>query len=82
VIELGYEENPCLAGHDQGRRPKRTKAQNLLLRLDEREDEVLRFAHDFRVPFDNTSPSAICGCSSYSRRSPAVGAPAMAPTGS
>ena len=24
-----------------------------MLRLDEREDEVLRFATDFRVPFDN-----------------------------
>jgi len=35
------------------RQPKRTKAQNLLLRLDQREDEVLRFAHDFRVSFDN-----------------------------
>jgi transposase len=53
VIELGYEENPGLAGKDDGRRPKRTKAQNLLLRLDQREDEVVRFAHDFRVPFDN-----------------------------
>lgn len=53
VTELGYEENPGLATRDDGPRPKRTKAQNLLLRLDEREDEVLRFAHDFRVPFDN-----------------------------
>jgi transposase len=53
LIALGYEENPDLAGQDQGRRPKRTKAQNLLLRLDERETEVLRFASDFRVPFDN-----------------------------
>ena len=53
LIALGYEENPGLAGQDQGRRPKRTKAQNLLLRLDEREIEVLRFATDFRVPFDN-----------------------------
>ena len=39
---------------DQGRRrPKRTKAQNLLLRLEEREAEALRFCHDFEVPFDN-----------------------------
>jgi transposase len=53
VIELGYEENPGLADKVDGRRPKRTKAQNLLLRLDQREPEVLRFAHDFRVPFDN-----------------------------
>ena len=54
VVALGYEENPKLvAGDDGGRRQKRTKAQNLLLRLDEREHEVLRFATDFRVPFDN-----------------------------
>jgi uncharacterized coiled-coil protein SlyX len=53
LIELGYEENPGLADQEDGRRPKRTKAQNLLLRLDQREQEVLRFAHDLRVPFDN-----------------------------
>lgn len=53
LIELGYEENPSVAAQPDGRRPKRTKAQNLLLRLDEREEEALRFAHDFRVPFDN-----------------------------
>jgi Transposase IS66 family len=32
---------------------KRTKAQNLLLRLDCQETEALRFAHDFQVPFTN-----------------------------
>ena len=53
MIKLGYEENPRLAGDSDGRQPKRTKAQNLLIRLDQREREVLRFAHDFRVPFDN-----------------------------
>jgi transposase len=53
VIEFGFEENPGLDPDPSGRRPKRTKAQNLLLRLDEREQETLRFAHDFRVPFDN-----------------------------
>jgi transposase len=53
VIKLGHEQNPELAQDRSGRRPKRTKAQNLLLRLDEREQEALRFAHDFRVPFDN-----------------------------
>jgi hypothetical protein len=54
LIALGYEENPGLVATGPGeRRPKRTKAQNLLLRLDEREDEALRFATDFRVPFDN-----------------------------
>ena len=53
IIKLGYEENPGLAATVDGRRPKRTKAQNLLVRLDQREREVLRFANDFRVPFDN-----------------------------
>jgi len=53
LIALGYEENPGLADHHNDRQIKRTKAQNLLLRLEERETEVLRFAHDFRVPFDN-----------------------------
>jgi transposase len=53
VIKLGYEENPTLADHGDGPQRKRTKAQNLLLRLDHREVEVLRFARDFRVPFDN-----------------------------
>jgi transposase len=53
VIWLGYEDNPGLTGQSDGRQPKRTKAHNLLLRLDQRQNEVLRFAHDFRVPFDN-----------------------------
>ncbi len=53
VIKLGYEQNPGLDPETAGRRPRRTKAQNLLLRLDEREQETLRFAHDFQVPFDN-----------------------------
>jgi transposase len=32
---------------------KQTPARNLLARLDEHREQVLRFAHDFRVPFDN-----------------------------
>lgn len=53
VIAMGHQENLGLAKESGGRRAKRTKAQNLLLRLDQRESEVLRFATDFRVPFDN-----------------------------
>jgi transposase len=34
-------------------RPKHTKAQNLLLRLQEHEAFVLAFLHDYRVPFTN-----------------------------
>ena len=52
VIGLGYEQNPGLAASAR-QKIKRSKAQNLLLRLDEREDEALRFAHDFRAPFTN-----------------------------
>ncbi|MGI8731360.1 MAG: hypothetical protein ACR2LK_15500, partial [Solirubrobacteraceae bacterium] len=32
-----------------------TPARNLLSRLDRDREDVLRFAHDFRVPFDNYS---------------------------
>ena len=32
---------------------KRTKGLNLVMRLDEYSDDVLRFAGDFSVPFDN-----------------------------
>ncbi|MDT0469610.1 IS66 family transposase [Streptomyces gibsoniae] len=35
------------------RRVKRSKAANLLDRLDTERDQVLRFAFDWRVPFDN-----------------------------
>jgi transposase len=34
-------------------RAKQSKEHNLLARMDERRDEVLRFAHDLEVPFDN-----------------------------
>jgi transposase len=52
IIAIGYEQNPELSADHVGRRPKRTKAQNLLLRLDQRETETMRFASDFQVPFD------------------------------
>jgi transposase len=50
VIAAGYAENPSLAL--PGRRRK-TKAQNLLLRLEDQERNVLRFTTDFNVSFDN-----------------------------
>jgi len=52
VIAAGYEQNPGLA-ENASQKIKRTDAQNLLLRLDQKEAEALRFAHDFRVPFTN-----------------------------
>lgn len=52
LVALGYSEHPGLA-ENADQRLKRTKAQNLLLRLDRYEADALRFAHDFRVPFTN-----------------------------
>lgn len=46
IIAMGHDEHPPAAG-------KKTKAHNLLLRLERYEPDVLRFAHDFRVPFGN-----------------------------
>lgn len=45
-IAQGHEQNPARPG-------PRSKAANLLARLDERREQVLRFTVDFDVPFDN-----------------------------
>lgn len=52
LIAMGHEEHPGLA-ESAGRRMKRSDPENLLLRLDAKEQEALRFAHDFRVSFTN-----------------------------
>lgn len=54
IIATGYRENP-LNTIRTGQRGfiAQTPARNLLSRLDSYRDDVLRFAHDFRVPFDN-----------------------------
>lgn len=46
VLEMGHEEHPATSG-------KKTKAHNLLIRLERHQGDVLRFAHDFQVPFGN-----------------------------
>ena len=46
ILQMGHEEHPPAAG-------RKTKAHNLLLRLERYQPDVLRFAHDFRVPFGN-----------------------------
>lgn len=46
VISMGHKEHPATTA-------KKTKAHNLLLRLERYQPDVLRFAHDFRVPFAN-----------------------------
>jgi transposase len=54
IIATGYRENP-LNTIRTGQRGfiAQTPARNLLCRLDSYREDVLRFAHDFRVPFDN-----------------------------
>lgn len=44
--------DPPPQAHPRRRRAK-TKARNLVERFQRRQPEILRFAHDFRVPFDN-----------------------------
>ncbi len=53
IIAAGYASNPEPARTGKRGRPRQGKARSLLLRLDRHEDDVLRFAHDFTVPFDN-----------------------------
>jgi transposase len=56
IVCLGLEENPLPDIHSppgkRGRR-KKTKARNLVERFDKHKAAVLRFIHDFKVPFDN-----------------------------
>jgi transposase len=54
IIEQGWKDNPLIKPKKKKRgRIKRTKAQNLLRRLQEHQDEVLAFLHDLNVPFTN-----------------------------
>jgi transposase len=56
LLREGFAENPLPKpprGPRPRGRPKHTKAQNLLLRLEQHESSVLAFLHDPRVPFSN-----------------------------
>lgn len=54
VLREGLVESPLPPpGPKRRGRPKHTKAQNLLLRLQQHETSVLAFLHDWRVPFTN-----------------------------
>ena len=57
ILDEGYNENPLPEKESTKRkkrgRIKKTKARNLLERLDEHRKEVLAFMYDFKVPFDN-----------------------------
>ncbi len=54
IIQQGRKDNPLIKPKKKKRgRIKRTKAQNLLRRLQEHENEVLAFMHDLNTPFTN-----------------------------
>lgn len=47
LVQQGFAANP------KHERRKQSKTYNLLIRLDEHREDVLRFASDFNAPFDN-----------------------------
>lgn len=53
LVSAGLAANPPPLRTGKRGRPSRTKAGNLADRLDRFRDDVLRFATDFTVPFDN-----------------------------
>jgi hypothetical protein len=54
IVTLGRRQNPLPTKRTGKRGPiGRSASANLLRRLDEQREQVLRFAHDFQVPLDN-----------------------------
>ncbi len=53
VLKAGLAANPPPERTGKKGRPKQSKGKNLVDRLDKQREAVLRFMHDFRVPFDN-----------------------------
>jgi transposase len=53
LLEAGLSANPSPERTGKRGRPKQSKGKNLVDRLDKHREWVLRFMHDFRVPFDN-----------------------------
>lgn len=53
LLAAGLELNPEPERTGRRGRPRQGKTRSLLLRLDRYQDDVLRFATDFNVPFDN-----------------------------
>jgi transposase len=54
IVQKGLRINPFKPPDIKKRgRPKKTKPRNLLERLENYADDILRFLYDFKVPFDN-----------------------------
>lgn len=53
LVRQGLQANPAAPPSGQRGRTAQSPARNLLLRLEKYPMAVLRFVHDFRVPFDN-----------------------------
>lgn len=55
IVQQGFDINPLPVETKPRKRgrPKRTTAQNLLIRLRDHKSEILAFVDDFDVPFDN-----------------------------
>ena len=55
IVLRGLRANPLAAatGPPRRGRRKKSKARNLVERLRDHREKVMRFVHDFRVPFDN-----------------------------
>jgi transposase len=53
ALKAGLAANPPPERTGKRGRPKQTKGKNLVDRLDKHREAVLRFMHDFGVPFDN-----------------------------
>lgn len=56
IVRIGLAENPLPNEHPPPVKPgrrKKTKARNLVERFDKQQEAILRFVHDFKVPFDN-----------------------------
>jgi transposase len=53
LLKAGLAVNPPPERTGKRGRPKQSKGKNLVDRLDKHREAVLRFMHDFEVPFDN-----------------------------
>ena len=56
ILEVGFQENHWVKPESPPKkrgRPKKSKARNLVERFKRHQAAILRFVHDFKVPFDN-----------------------------